>query len=58
MSDTPERRRQIAAFARLDAIMGLGEGLPSDRASAVVADYALRLNQTRAGAVAFAAPTA
>jgi lipid-A-disaccharide synthase len=58
MSDTPERRRQIAAFARLDAIMGLGEGLPSDRASAVVADYALRLNQARAGAVAFAAPTA
>jgi lipid-A-disaccharide synthase len=58
MRDTPERRRQIAAFARLDAIMGLGEGLPSDRASAVVADYALRLNQSRAGAVAFAAPKA
>jgi len=58
LSDTPERRRQIAAFARLDAVMGLGEGSPSERAAAVVADYASRLNQFRAGMVAFTAPTA
>jgi lipid-A-disaccharide synthase len=58
MSDMPERRRQITAFARLDGIMGLGEDLPSERAAAVVADCAYRRNQSSAGAVAFAAPTA
>jgi len=58
LSDRPERRRQIAAFARLDSVMGLGEGSPSERAAAVVADYASRLNQSRAGTVAFAPPTA
>ncbi len=58
MGDTPERRRQIAAFAKLDGILGLNEGLPSNRSAAVVADFALRLNQSGAGAVAFAAPTA
>lgn len=36
MSDTPERRRQIEAFARLDAIMEIGVAVPSDRAAAVV----------------------
>jgi lipid-A-disaccharide synthase len=56
MRDTPARRRQIVAFARLDGIMGLGEGRPSERAAAIVADYA-RLNQSRAAMVAFAAPT-
>jgi lipid-A-disaccharide synthase len=58
LSDTPERRRQIAAFARLDAVMGLAEGSPSERAAAVVADFALRLNRSRTGTVAFASPTA
>jgi len=57
MSDTPERRRQVAAFARLDAIMGLGGDAPSERAAAVVADCALRLNQSGPGTVAFGAPT-
>ena len=38
LSDTPERRGQIAAFARLDAIMGIGEAAPSDRAASVVLD--------------------
>jgi lipid-A-disaccharide synthase len=42
LGDTPERRRQIAAFGRLDAVMGLGEGAPSERAAAVVANYASR----------------
>lgn len=58
LDDTPERRRQVAAFARLDAVMGLNEGVPSERAAAVVTGCALALNQSRAGAVAFAAPTA
>ena len=29
LADTPERRRQTAAFARLDAIMGLGRLRPA-----------------------------
>ncbi len=36
LSDTPERRRQVEAFAGLDRIMGLGEGAPSNRAAAIV----------------------
>jgi lipid-A-disaccharide synthase len=45
-TDTPERRRQIDAFARLDAIMEIGKASPSDRAAAVVLDYASkRANQ-------------
>jgi len=42
LSDTPERRRQTDAFARLDAIMGGGQGGPAARAAAVVLDYARR----------------
>jgi len=42
LSDTPERRRQTEAFARLDAIMGGGPGGPAARAAAVVLDYARR----------------
>ncbi|MFZ1951191.1 MAG: lipid-A-disaccharide synthase [Pseudolabrys sp.] len=38
LADTPERRQQIEAFARLDAIMEAGRGSPSDRAAAVVLD--------------------
>lgn len=36
MSDTPERRRQVEAFARLDRIMDIGGAAPSDRAAALV----------------------
>jgi lipid-A-disaccharide synthase len=36
LTDTPARRRQIAAFARLDGIMGLGQDAPSARAAAAV----------------------
>jgi lipid-A-disaccharide synthase len=36
LSDTPERRRQVDAFARLDAVMCLGGGTPSARAAARV----------------------
>jgi lipid-A-disaccharide synthase len=39
LSDTPERRRQTQAFARLDALMGIAEDAPSDRAAAVVLRY-------------------
>jgi lipid-A-disaccharide synthase len=42
MSDTPQRRRQIEAFARLDAIMEIGVAVPSDRAAKVVLDCARR----------------
>jgi lipid-A-disaccharide synthase len=38
LSDTPERRRQTTAFARLDAIMEIGKAVPSDRAASVVLD--------------------
>ena len=36
LTDTPERRRQIKAFARLDAIMEIGKASPGDRAATVV----------------------
>jgi len=38
LSDTPERRRQVDAFTRLDAIMEIGKAAPSDRAASVVLD--------------------
>jgi lipid-A-disaccharide synthase len=40
LSDTPQRRRQIAAFGRLDAIMAIGSEAPSDKAAAIVLDVA------------------
>ena len=36
MADTPDRQRQVEAFARLDGIMEIGQAAPSDRAAAVV----------------------
>ncbi|MCK9919436.1 lipid-A-disaccharide synthase [Microbacteriaceae bacterium K1510] len=36
LADTPERRRQVEAFARLDAIMEIGRAVPSERAAAEV----------------------
>jgi lipid-A-disaccharide synthase len=42
IGDTPARRRQIEAFARLDAIMGVGEMTPSSQAAAIVLDLARR----------------
>ncbi len=42
LSDTPERRRQLAAFARLDAIMETATASPRQRAAAVVLEYAGR----------------
>jgi lipid-A-disaccharide synthase len=36
LSDTPERRRQVEAFARIDAIMSTGKESPSVRAADIV----------------------
>jgi lipid-A-disaccharide synthase len=58
MADTPERRRQIAAFARLDTIMAIGTAIPSDRAADVILGCIAGLNQRGAGAVASAPPRA
>jgi lipid-A-disaccharide synthase len=44
LADTPERRGQVEAFARLDTIMEIGRAAPSDRAADVVLDCATRLN--------------
>ena len=40
LADTPERTRQLAAFARLDGIMKIGEFRPSDEAARIVLSYA------------------
>jgi lipid-A-disaccharide synthase len=42
IADTPERRKQLNAFARLDAIMGIGTTVPSEKAASVVLEHALR----------------
>jgi lipid-A-disaccharide synthase len=42
LSDTPERRSQVEAFARLDGIMGVGDEAPSAKAAAIVLDFAQR----------------
>ena len=36
LSDTPERRRQIEAFGRLDELMRIGDETPSERAARIV----------------------
>jgi lipid-A-disaccharide synthase len=58
LSDTPERRRQIEAFSRLDGIMEIGTASPSDRAASVVMDCARKFNQLRRETVASASRTA
>ncbi len=45
--DTPERRRQLAAFAKLDELMRIGDEAPSERAARIVAGV---LDSRRAGA--------
>ena len=45
LADTPERRRQAEAFARLDHVMAIGEGSPSDRAATIVLDCAGSVNE-------------
>ena len=41
--DTPERRRQIEAFSRLDAIMQIGSSAPAARAADIVLDAVRRV---------------
>jgi lipid-A-disaccharide synthase len=41
-SDTPQRRRQIEAFSRLDAIMQVGSSAPAQRAADIVLAEARR----------------
>jgi lipid-A-disaccharide synthase len=40
LTDSPQRRRQVEAFGRLDAIMEIGRASPSDRAADVVLEHA------------------
>jgi len=42
IADTPQRRRQVEAFRRLDGIMGIGAANPSRQAAAIVLDLARR----------------
>ncbi|MFZ1885770.1 MAG: lipid-A-disaccharide synthase [Rhodoplanes sp.] len=42
LADTPERRRQLDAFARLDQVMKIGAANPSDAAAEIVLDHAGR----------------
>jgi lipid-A-disaccharide synthase len=42
--NTPERRRQLEAFSRLDAIMEIGSTAPAARAADIVLDTARRAN--------------
>lgn len=58
LSDTPERRRQVEAFAELDRIMGLGAGAPSDRAAAIVLAKLPEFNREAREKVASAPRTA
>jgi lipid-A-disaccharide synthase len=42
VADTAERRQQLAAFARLDAVMAIGSARPSDAAAEIVLEVARR----------------
>lgn len=42
-SDTPERRRQVEAFAELDRIMQIGQAQPAGKAAEIVLDLARAL---------------
>jgi lipid-A-disaccharide synthase len=42
LGDTPERRRQVEAFATLDAIMEIGSRTPAARAADIVLELARR----------------
>ena len=58
LAETPARRRQIEAFAGLDALMDIGKAIPSERAAAVVLGCAGGLNQLPRETMAPAPPTA
>lgn len=46
LTDTPERRAQIAALARIPGLMHIESGSPSDGAAAIVLEYALARKKT------------
>ena len=48
LSDTPERKRQLEAFARLDDIMEIASARPSRRAAEIVLAMAQRGRHARA----------
>jgi lipid-A-disaccharide synthase len=50
LDDTPARNRQIEAFGRLDAILGVGKGSPSLRAARAVVDLLDRRSSKPGGA--------
>ena len=47
LTDTPERRLQIEEFARLDAIMEIGDADPGGRAAAIVLDCAAGIDPSK-----------
>jgi lipid-A-disaccharide synthase len=57
LSDTPERRRQVEAFTRLDAVMGVG-GAPSDLAAEIVLGCARDVNRPTREVLASVTPEA
>jgi lipid-A-disaccharide synthase len=57
LSDTPERCRQIEAFARLDAVMGVGRA-PSDLAAEIVLGCAGDVNRPTREVLASVTPEA
>jgi len=58
LSDTPERRRQVEAFGRLDRLMEIGSARPSERAAALVLACAGRQIQPERETVDYRLPTA
>jgi lipid-A-disaccharide synthase len=56
LSETPERQRQVEAFARLDAVLEAGKASPSDRAAAMVLDIADRIGGPARETLAVARP--
>ena len=54
LTDTPQRRRQVEAFARLDRLMEIGQASPSDRAASLVLECAAHFNQPPREAMATA----
>ena len=51
LADSPERRRQLDAFARLDSIMKLDQEAPSTRAARAVLDLVARHGVAASGAL-------
>jgi lipid-A-disaccharide synthase len=56
MSDTPERGRQLAAFARLDGIMQIGEAQPAARAADIVLELARKSSNATSTKAIIGAP--